>query len=443
VYFIAKDDVTQANIAMVHPGISRNTPDYPAVVVMNEILGGGFSGRLMGRLRSERGLTYGVGGGLGTEWDHPGIFSVRMATKSGTTLESIDALRNEISGMLTEPFTPDELSLAKEAILNSFIFTVDSPLKVLSQRMTLEFYGYPADYWQKYPGLIQKVSADDVARVAKKYITPDRLALLVVGKEGDFEKPLSTLGTVTPIDITIPDPAAPRPAADAGAPSPQARAEGMALANKVRDFSGGKAAFDRIQSIRTTGSMTRNTPQGVMDLEIDAVTSYPDRHRLIMKMPMGEMTMVVTPEDAFAVMPSMGTRDMPASQRDALKADQKHDFITILKHVDDPRYTFTAGGTETVDGVQARVLEINADGPAVKWLVDPATGRVLQKISTSRMPGEGGQITEFTEWKEFGGIKVPAAFKVKAGGQEQGGGRLTAVEINPAVDAKMFEKPTT
>ncbi|HEX6158641.1 MAG TPA: pitrilysin family protein, partial [Thermoanaerobaculia bacterium] len=73
IYFIEKADVTQANIAMVHPGTTRNSPDYPAIVVMNEMFAGGFSGRLMQRLRTQRGLTYGVGGGLGTEWDRSGI----------------------------------------------------------------------------------------------------------------------------------------------------------------------------------------------------------------------------------------------------------------------------------------------------------------------------------------------------------------------------------
>ncbi|HEX2059348.1 MAG TPA: pitrilysin family protein, partial [Thermoanaerobaculia bacterium] len=114
VYFIAKDDVTQANIAMVHPGIQRNNPDYPAIAVMNEIFSGGFSGRLMQRLRSERGLTYGVGGGIGANWDYPGLFRVQMATKSGTTHESIEALRGEVTNLTTAPVTPAELALAKE-----------------------------------------------------------------------------------------------------------------------------------------------------------------------------------------------------------------------------------------------------------------------------------------------------------------------------------------
>lgn len=210
VYFVAKEDVTQANIAMVHSGIERNNPDMPAITVMNEILSGGFSGRLMQELRSVRGLTYGVGGGIGANWDYPGLVRVQMSTKSATTLESIDALRGEVRRMIESPATEEELSLAKESILNAFVFTMDTRAKALQQQVLLELYGFPPDYFVKWPGLIEKVTAADVARVAKTYLHPDQLAVLVVGNQNEFEKPLSTLGPVTTIDIAIPEP--PKPA---------------------------------------------------------------------------------------------------------------------------------------------------------------------------------------------------------------------------------------
>jgi len=209
IYFIAKDDVTQANIAMVHPGIERSNPDYPALMVMNEVFSGGFSGRLMQTLRSQRGLTYGVGGGVGAPWDYPGLFRLQMATKSETALESVEALKGEVNRLVSTPFTAEELSLAKESILNAFVFTMDTRDKALGQQVLLELYGFPSDYFTKYPALIEKVTAADVERVAKKYVHPDQLAVLVVGNEKNFEKPLSTLGPVTKIDITIPEPPKP------------------------------------------------------------------------------------------------------------------------------------------------------------------------------------------------------------------------------------------
>ena len=101
--------------------------------------------------------------------------------------------------------TEAEMSLAKESILNAFVFTMDTREKALAQQVQLEFYGFPSDYYVKYPSMIEKVTPADVQRVAKTYVHPDRLAVLVVGNEKDFEKPLSSLGNVTTIDITIPE----------------------------------------------------------------------------------------------------------------------------------------------------------------------------------------------------------------------------------------------
>jgi zinc protease len=208
-YLVQKNDVTQANIAMVHAGVQRNNPDYYALQVMNEIFSGGFSGRLMQTLRSQRGLTYGVGGSVGAPWDYPGLFRVQMATKSETALESVDALRGEIRRLVNDPVTEEELRLAKESLLNAFVFTMDTRDKALQQQVLLEFYGFPPDTFTKFPSMIEKVTAADVQRVAKKYVQPDQLAVLVVGNQAAFEKPLSSLGPVTTIDVTIPPPPAP------------------------------------------------------------------------------------------------------------------------------------------------------------------------------------------------------------------------------------------
>jgi zinc protease len=445
VYFVAKDDVTQSNIYVVHggTGVQRNNPDFYATQVMNEILSGGFSGRLMNDIRTQRGLAYGVGGGVDTNWDHPGLFEIWMGTKSGSTVEAVNALRADLADLQSKPFTADELAQAKEAILNAYVFTADSKAKILAQRVDLEFYGYPADYYQQYPAKLQAVTADDVARVAKKYVSPAQTSVLIVGKEKDFDKPLSTLGTVTPIDIAIPEPGAkPAAAADAGAaaaaPKPASSSpEGLALARKIQTFVGGKAKIDAVQATHTVGSMQAQTPQGPMDVEIDSIIRYPDSSRRIMKTPMGEMTMVSTPEGAFMMSP-MGSQDMPGSQRTAMRTESRADILSILKNIDNPKYFFTTAGTEKVGTVDAQVLTIDADGTAVKWLVDPASGKILRRVAQSP---RGESITDYTDWKSFDGINMPVAFTSTVAGQQTGSGKMTTMEINPTVDPKIFEKP--
>jgi zinc protease len=207
-YLVQKDDVNQSSISMVGVGIRRDNPDYYAVRVFNEAFGGGFSSRLFRTIRTEKGLAYSVGGGIGTAFDHLGMVRLAMGTKSASTLESIQALDEQIDDVSKHPITEAEIKLAKDAILNSFIFNLDSPEKILRERMAYEFYGYPQDYLEKFRLGVDKVTAADVARAASKYLHKEKLATLVVGNSGEFDKALSSLGTVTNVDITIPPPPA-------------------------------------------------------------------------------------------------------------------------------------------------------------------------------------------------------------------------------------------
>lgn len=208
VYFVAKDDVTQSNIRMVHLGTTRRIPDYFALEVMNELFGGGFSARLFTHVRTQKGLAYNVGGGVGMGFEVPGLFTLSMGTKSESTAAAIEALYAEIDALTKAPPTAEEMRRAKDAILNSFVFRFDSRDEVLQEKMLYEFYGYPLDFLDRYQEGIAKVTAADVLAAAKKYVHRDRIALLVVGKAAEFDKPLSTFGPVTTIDVTIPEPPA-------------------------------------------------------------------------------------------------------------------------------------------------------------------------------------------------------------------------------------------
>ena len=210
VYFINKEDVNQSNIEIMGLGTDRRNPDVPSLAVMNEILGGGFGSRLFQKVRTELGLAYAVGGGYGFDYDHPGMFRVMVMTKSASTVDATKAALTEIAGMNEKPFTEAELKRAKDDILNSFLFRYDTREKVLAESVRLEFYGYPANYLETYKAALEKVSLADLGAVAKKYIHPDKLAVLVVGNGPEIKPGLDELapGPAHPIDITIPQPKA-------------------------------------------------------------------------------------------------------------------------------------------------------------------------------------------------------------------------------------------
>jgi zinc protease len=208
VAFIDKEDVNQSNIEIVGLGTDRHNPDVPTLAVMNEILGGGFASRLFQKVRTEQGLAYSVGGGMGFDYDHPAAFQVMALTKSASTVDATRSALAEIGGLTSRPFTQEELARAKDNILNSFLFRYDTREKVLAERVRLEFYGYPSDYLQTYRAALEKVTVDGLNAAARKYIHPDKLAVLVVGNGPEIKPGLDELklGPVTPVDITIPMP---------------------------------------------------------------------------------------------------------------------------------------------------------------------------------------------------------------------------------------------
>lgn len=206
VYFINKEDVNQSDVEIVGLGIDRHNPDVPSVAVMNDVFGGGFASRLFQKVRTQLGLAYEVGGGLGFGWDHPATFQAVVLTQSSTTVDAIQQTYKVLDGLTTQPFTDEELNRAKDNILNSFLFLYDTKDKVLAERVRLEFYGYPPDYLETYKAALEKVTVADLNAAAKKYIHPDKYAVLVVGNGPEIRPGLDELkmGPVHKIDITIP-----------------------------------------------------------------------------------------------------------------------------------------------------------------------------------------------------------------------------------------------
>jgi len=176
-------NITQANIAMGHIGISRENPDYYAALIMNYILGGGgFSSRLMDTIRDNKGLAYDVHSGFSARKE-PGAFSVSIQTKNESANEVIEETLKEISRMQKELVSEGELADAKAYLTGSFPLKMDTYAKIAGMLTSIEIYGLGLDYPQTYPRLINSVTREDLQRVAKKYLHPDKMAIVVVANQ--------------------------------------------------------------------------------------------------------------------------------------------------------------------------------------------------------------------------------------------------------------------
>jgi zinc protease len=174
-------DLTQATIVLGHPGISRTNPDFYAVQVMNYILGaGGFSSRLMDSIRDNQGLAYGVGSAFDANLT-TGSFFVNLQTRNETANQAITGVLAELKGMVERPATDEELADAKAYLIGSFPLRLDTTQKLADVLSQVEFYGLGLEYFTDYPKWIDKVTKEDVLRVAKDYLHPDRYAMVVVG----------------------------------------------------------------------------------------------------------------------------------------------------------------------------------------------------------------------------------------------------------------------
>lgn len=176
-------DLTQANILMGHRGVTRGDPDYYAVQVMNYILGGGgFSSRLMDSLRNERGLAYSVTSSFDAD-KYTGTFQIVMQTKNDAADEALRIAREEVRRIREQTVTPEELQDAKDFLIGSFPLRFDTNRRVADFLAHAEFFELGLDYVHRYPELIRRVGVDDISRAAKRYLQPDQMVLVVVGKE--------------------------------------------------------------------------------------------------------------------------------------------------------------------------------------------------------------------------------------------------------------------
>jgi zinc protease len=440
-YLVSKEDVNQSNIHMVGLGTTRDNPDYYAISVFNEAFGGGFSSRLFNDIRTKRGLAYSVGGGIGTNFGHPGILQVTIGTKSQSTIEAIQAATEDIENLSKQPITDDEIQRAKDAILNAFIFRLDSPDKILAERMTYEYYGYPPDWLDKFQEEVKKVAAADVNRVASKYLHRDQMAVLVVGNPKEFEKPLSSLGPVKNIDITIPPPPAEKGQAQAEEKSQPAASnpEGKALAAKVAGAMGGLA---KLKSIKTMHVNIAESDSGGPPSPVDVWLAFPDRMHVDVQTPQGNLTIVASPDAAFMAMAGMGSRSMPPAQKTEMLSQLQHDLVYVAQHADDPSFTFTAAGTEKIGGVDAAVLDIDGAIPWVRWYIDPKTGYILrEKYKGMGQTGPFEGETNLADWRAADGITMPYKHQNQQNGKETSNAEVKKLELNPQVDPKLFAKP--
>jgi hypothetical protein len=180
---------------------------------------------------------------------------------------------------------------------------------------------------------------------------------------------------------------------------------------------------------------------GEIPLEVETVTLFPDSVYQKMQTPGGEVLTVMSPASSFIGMGGQ-TDDMPGALRAESTRQLKVSLLYVAQHAADPKFIFAADGAEKIGEVEAKLLEIDADGAQVRWWIDPQSGRVLRSAGQSL--GRGGpmlQVLDNSDWRTVDGISLPFKQAVTQNGQEAGSNQMKELVINPTVDPKLFQRP--
>ncbi len=193
IYVIDRPQAVQSEIRVGHIGVPRSCEDYFPLSVMNALFGGVFNSRINLNLRERHGYTYGASSRFAFR-KQAGPFVVAAPVRNEVTLESIQEMLAELRRMRSGDVDPTELAEVKNYLMGVFPATVQTASDIAGRLLDMELYGLPEDYFDHYRENIDGVTKEDVERVARKYIDPERLLIVIVGNAKEIREPLGSLG---------------------------------------------------------------------------------------------------------------------------------------------------------------------------------------------------------------------------------------------------------
>ena len=478
VVVVNKPDAVQTEVRVGHIGIPRTHPDYMAVNLAIRILGGEGSNRLHQVLRTERGLTYGAQANMDT-LKESGDFEAETNTRSDATGEVLRLIVDEFWRLQRERVGDRELDGAKAYLTGSFPLTIETPEAIAMQVVNALFYGLPLSELQNFRERVNAVTPDDIQRVAKALLRPDRLSVVLVGNLAAFGSQLRGVGFTTFETVEIADldltsatfkrttikaeagqaggagwagragragqagrvayqqaPLASRPS-DKAAPEETTRA--MALLDKVVAAKGGLEKLRALKSIVAKQTQVSHRATGDSTVETTNYIEYPSHLRV-------ESPGQVQAYDGTHVWMKdvRGVHDAPEMYVREMAAGLRRDVVSLL-------LAAKAGSVavrllpdvKETEGQLSRALELSAtDLNPIVLYIDPESSMIRKRVYAADAPGRPVVDEAFFDYRDVDGIQF--AFRaIQKVGPTSVERLVTDVKINAPIDSALFKRPTS
>jgi zinc protease len=467
VVVVNKPDAVQTEVRVGHLGIQRKHPDYMALNLAIRILGGEGSNRLHQILRTERGLTYGAQADMDT-LKESGDFEAQTNTRSDATGEVLRLIIDEFWRMQRERVSERELENAKAYMTGSFPLTIETPNAIAMQVLNVLFYGLPLEQLQNFRERINAVTVDDIQRVARAYLKPDRLSIVLVGNAAAFAPQLKGVGfaqfetiDLDNLDLTAVNLQRPKRAVAPGSDQPAGRmvpvsyqapappaiapregASAQALVDQVIAAKGGLEKLKALKTIKAVTKATATTAGGPVEVETTTYIEYPDHVHVDMKMPQGMQVQVYDGQHAWVRDPA-GLHDVPEPGIRAMAVTLRRDVISALLAAHDgslrPRLLPDA---KDESGAIHQAIELSGtDTEPFILYIDPATHLIAKQTYVVGGPGNPLIEESFADYRAVDGVQVAFRATVRQGGRQVVDRRVTEFEINLPIDPSLFKRP--
>jgi zinc protease len=481
VVVIDRPGAVQTEIRVGNIGLPRRHPDFLALDLAINILGGEGGNRLHRVLRSDRGLTYGASADVHA-FKESGNIVADTDTRSESTGEALRLIVDEFWRLQRQRVRDEELADAQAYLTGSFPLTIETPSAIALQILNAVFYGLDLNELQTYRERVNAITPDDIQRVAREYLRPDRLSIVLVGDASAFAKQLAGVGfdqferiPLADLDLGSADlkrhgvpaarPPASAPAPDAVAAGADGEVAGPALREEppvepaqtktdapaielISRAVAAKGGLEKLRSIRTvratsTTTILDETPRPV-DVETTSFIRYPAQFRVDARMPGGLVTQVFNGGE-YWIRDPRGVRDAPEAVASQIRGTVQRDIVGLLLALTDGRLPATRLPDVVEDGRGLHAIGVGGGGAqGVTVLLDPETDLIFgQRYQVPSGVNRTAMMEEtFSDYRSVNGLQVSFAATIRRDGRPFLNRRVHAFEYNVPLDSTLFAKPS-